>query len=134
VKYISITLGLYYDFISAWRSGSKPSPSKETKSSKQLIKVKGLSAPPYESLKILNKIMPIVTTIPIHILLLPSFSSLSFTLEQKIPTKITESRLQDLTITTAGKEAVMTALLYVHILRLITALHASDFLAGISIR
>jgi hypothetical protein len=29
---------------------------------------------------------------------------------------------------------VMTALLYVHILRLITALHASDFLAGISIR
>jgi|LakMenEpi03Aug12_release.lakeMendotaPanAssembly.Ray.scaffolds.fasta_scaffold877572_1 hypothetical protein len=78
--------------------------------------------------------MPIVTTIPIHILLLPSFSSLSFTLEQKIPTKITESRLQDLTITTAGKEAVMTALLYVHILRLITALHASDFLAGISIR
>ena len=95
------------------------------------MKVKGLSAPPYESLNKLNKIMPIVTTIPIHILLLPSFSSLSFTLEQNIPTKITESKLQDLTITTAGKEAVMAALLYVHILRLITALHASDFLAGI---
>ena len=78
--------------------------------------------------------MPIVTTIPIHILLIPSFNSLSFTLEQKMPTKITESRLQDLTITTAGKEAVMTALLYVHILRLIIALHASEFLTGISIR
>jgi hypothetical protein len=48
-----------------------------------------------------------------------------------MPTKIVESKLQDLTMTTVGKEAVMTALLYVHILRLMTALQAIDFFAGI---
>lgn len=50
-----------------------------------------------------------------------------------MPTKMTERRLQDLTMTTAGNEAVMTALLYVHMLRLMTALQVIDFLAGISI-
>lgn len=65
---------------------------------------------------------------------MPSFSYLSLTREQKMPTRMTESRLQDLTMTTAGKEAVMTALLYVHMFRLITALQANDFLAGMSMR
>jgi hypothetical protein len=55
--------------------------------------------------------MPIVTVNPIQILLFPSFRSLSLTLEQKMPTSMTESRLQDLTMTTAGNDASITALL-----------------------
>ena len=51
VKYISITLGLYYDFISAWRSGKKPSPNSETNKRKQLMKVRGWSTPPSTALK-----------------------------------------------------------------------------------
>ena len=111
VKYIYITLGLCYDFIYACRSGRKPSPINDTSNKKQLNKVIGLSDVPSWTLKKLNKIIPKVTVTPIHILLFPSLRSLSLTLEQKIPTSITDSKLHDLTITTAGKDASMTALL-----------------------
>jgi len=53
--------------------------------------------------------MPTVTITPMTILLLPSFKDLSLTLEQKIAINITDSRLHDLTMTTAGKEAYITA-------------------------
>jgi hypothetical protein len=53
----------------------------------------------------LNMSIPIVTRIPINNFYLPNFNSLSLTLEQKIPTKITDKTLQDLTITTAGNDA-----------------------------
>jgi len=58
--------------------------------------------------------------IPIIILFPPSFSFLSLTREQNTPTKITLSKLQLFTITTAGNEAYTTAWLYVYILKLIT--------------
>jgi hypothetical protein len=48
---------------------------------------------------------------PIQILFFPNFSDFSLTLEQNKATNITESKLQDLTMTTAEKEAAMTALL-----------------------
>lgn len=48
---------------------------------------------------------------PTQILSWPSFSDFYLTLEQKRATIMTERRLHDLTITTAGKEAACTALL-----------------------
>lgn len=54
------------------------------------------------------------------ILLFFNFSFLSFTLEQKTPTKITLNKLQLFTITTAGNEAYTTAWLYVYMLKLTT--------------
>lgn len=77
--------------------------------------------------------MPKVTIIPITILLFPSFKVLSFTLEQNIPTKMTDNRLQDLTITTAGKEASFTAWLYVHMFKLMIKAQMVTFLKGMLI-
>lgn len=76
-----------------------------------LVQVIGLSFPFSTILKKLKRIIPIVTIIPIQILLIPNFNYLSLTLEKKIPTMTTERRLHDLTITTAGNEAYITALL-----------------------
>ena len=38
-----MVLGLYYDFISAWRSGKNPSPINEAITNKELMRVMGLS-------------------------------------------------------------------------------------------
>ncbi len=95
--------GLYYDFIWAWKSGKNPSAKRET--NKRIIpniyvffsyflRAGSLS---------LNKTIPKVTRIPIAIFLKPSFNFLSFTLEQRTPTKITERMLHDLNIMTTGK-------------------------------
>lgn len=62
-------------------------------------------------LKKLNRKIPKVTITPIQSLLLPNFKELSLTLEQNKATSITDSKLQDLTMTTAGNEASCTALL-----------------------
>lgn len=64
-------------------------------------------------------------------MLVPSLRFLSLTREQKTPTKITESRLQDFTMTDAENEENTIALLYVHIFRVIIALQIKDFLNGI---
>ena len=48
---------------------------------------------------------------PMYNLFMGSFRSLSLTLEQNKATIMTESMLQDFTITTAGKEAAWIALL-----------------------
>ena len=55
--------------------------------------------------------MPKLTIIPTHSLFSGNFKDFYFTLEQKSATRITESMLQDFTITTAGKEAAWMALL-----------------------
>jgi hypothetical protein len=62
---------------------------------------------------------------------MPNFKDYFFTLEQNKATIMTDNRLQDLTMTTAEKDAAMTALLYVSILRLITKLQTMAFFAGI---
>lgn len=64
-------------------------------------------------------------------MLVPSLRFLSLTREQKTPTRITESKLQDFTMTDAENEEKTIALLYVHILRVIMALQIKDFLSGI---
>ena len=53
--------------------------------------------------------MPTVANKPITNFLGVNLSLLSLTREKKTPTMITESRLQDLAIITAGKEAYITA-------------------------
>lgn len=53
--------------------------------------------------------MPKQAQSPMSILFFPSLSFLSLTLEQKTPTKMTLSKLQLFTITTAGNEAYTTA-------------------------
>ncbi len=63
----------------------------------------------YVSLKKLKTKIPKHAKIPIIILFPPNLSFLSFTLEQNTPTKITLSKLQLFTITTAGNEAYTTA-------------------------
>lgn len=55
--------------------------------------------------------MPRVATSPIHILLTLSLSALSLTLEQKTATKMTDNKLQDLTMMEVENEEVTTALL-----------------------
>jgi len=55
------------------------------------------------------------------------------TLEKKMPTIITERRLHDFTITTAGKDASITALLYVAIEIFIMIPQAIHLLNGIYI-
>ena len=76
----------------------------------------------------MNTSIPIHATTPIQILLFPSLRPLSLTREQKTPTRITESKLQDLTMTDAENEEKTIALLYVHILRVIMTLQIMDFL------
>ena len=53
--------------------------------------------------------MPKQAQSPMSILFFLSFSFLSLTLEQKTPTKMTLSKLQLFTITTAGNDAYTTA-------------------------
>jgi hypothetical protein len=74
--------------------------------------------------------MPTVTTAPIMSLLGLNLRDFYLTLEQKTPTIMTDRSPQDLTIITAGKEAYMTALLYVHILKLTINPHINDFPQG----
>ena len=130
---MSITDGLYSDLIWAWKSGRKPSPIHEINRYRlpSDSSYKGLSLPFYSfSLKKLNKTMPMVATTPIPRFLYVSLSLESLTLEQKTPTMMTESRLQDLAITMAGNEASTTAILYVATLRLIMAPQMSDPFTG----
>ena len=56
-------------------------------------------------LKKLKKIMPMVASSPINILSEFNFKLFSFTRLQNTATTITDSKLHDLAITTAGKEA-----------------------------
>ena len=62
-------------------------------------------------LKKLNKNMPKLTAMPTHSLFSGSCRDFYLTREQKSATRMTESMLQDLTMTTAGKEAAWMALL-----------------------
>jgi len=106
--YIVKVEGLCYDLSWAWKSGKKPSPTKEQ--IKKILPIENSESgwsedPDYCFLKKLNRIIPQVATRPINILLCVSLSFESLTLEKNTPTIITESKLQDLAITTAGKEA-----------------------------
>ena len=49
--------------------------------------------------------IPAQANAPMIIFYRPILSSLSFTLEQNTATRMTDNKLQDLTITTAGKDA-----------------------------
>lgn len=92
----------------AWKSGKKPSPIKDIIKYKfpKDIKVRGLLFPDvYDFLKKLNIIIPIVAKIPINSFWWVNFNLESLTLEKNTPTIMTERRLQDLAITTAGKDA-----------------------------
>jgi len=129
---MSITPGLYKDFIYAWKSGRRPSMNRDRSKRLPPYQVSCLSLPlSYVILKKLKNNMPIVTMIPIQILLFPNFSVLSLTLEKNMPTIMTERRLHDLIITTAGKDASMTALLYVNIAIFTIIPQLRAFLKGI---
>lgn len=131
-KYISITLGLYSDLISACKSGRNPSPIREATNNNELIKVMGLSAPPFSAvLKRLKTNIPMQARSPIMILFPPSFNFLSLTREQNTPTKMTLSKLQLFTITTAGNEAYTTAWLYVYMLKFTTKPQTMALVQGI---
>jgi len=101
---IYIGCGLYSDLIYAWKSGRKPSASSETMS-----KIMPMSYVFFSSFladygsNALNIMMPIVTSTPTIIFFIPNFNFLSFTLEQRTPTNITERMLHDLNIITTGK-------------------------------
>ena len=60
----------------------------------------------------LNKNIPVQAIKPTNNFYFPNWSFLSLTLEQATPTITTDSKLQDFTITTAGKEVEIIALLY----------------------
>lgn len=109
-KYISITDGLYFDFIYACKSGKNPSPIKEATKITEPNNWIGLSTLSfYDFLKKLNINIPKHANNPINSLFFLSFKFLSLTLEQKTPTNITLNKLQLFTITTAGKDAYTTA-------------------------
>jgi hypothetical protein len=104
----------------------------EAISNKELINVMGLSTLLfYVSLKKLKTRIPTHAKRPMMILLPPSLSFLSLTLEQNTPTKMTLSKLQLFTITTAGNEAYTTAWLYVNILKLTTRPQTIALVQGI---
>ena len=74
------------------------------------MRVMGLSTESCSvSLKKLKTRIPTHAQRPMRILFFPSLSLESLTLEQKTPTIMTLSKLQLLTMTTAGKEAYTTA-------------------------
>lgn len=107
---MSIVEGWYYALICACKSASIPSPINDMTNKVQLIHEIALSfAPPSVTPNSLNITIPKVTNRLIHNLLRLSFSLLSLTLEQNTPTRTTESMLQDLTMTTAGKDASIMA-------------------------
>ena len=96
--------GLYSDLISAWKSGRKPSASRETINKKMpMISIFFSSLLMDSGSNALNMMIPIVMIPPTTIFLVPSFNFLSLTREQSTPTKMTEIRLQDLNIMTTGK-------------------------------
>jgi hypothetical protein len=87
----------------AWKSGRKPSAKRETINS--IIPKNSVSFYDFfrEGSANLKRIIPKVTISPITIFFIPSLSFLSFTREQRTPTRITERMLQDLNIITTGK-------------------------------
>ena len=62
-------------------------------------------------MKKLNRNMPKLTAMPTHNLFSGNLRDFYLTREQNKATRMTESILQDLTMTTAGKEAAWIALL-----------------------
>jgi len=114
-------------------SGKNPSPIKEISKKSELRENIDIGLSDSLSsfcLKKLKNRIPIVAKIPMKILSLVNFKFLSFTLEQNTPTMITESKLQDFAITTAGNDAYITASLYVRPHKLITKLHCKHFFHG----
>jgi hypothetical protein len=102
--------GLYLTFISAWKSGIKPSANTDIKSKKRPI---FYDANSYSCFTVgsnnLKTIMPIVANSPTMSFFGPNLSFLSVTLEHKEPTRITERTLQLLAKTPKGKFVRYTA-------------------------
>lgn len=100
---IYVGFGLYFDFIYAWKSGKNPSANNDISNTENPIHSNFLSSPcfTYGSKNLNNKI-PKDTIIPIIIFWYGNFNFLSVTREQNIPTRITDSKLQDLTVATIG--------------------------------
>lgn len=100
---ISVGFGLYFDLISAWKSGRNPSANNEINKTTNPTHSYFLSSSDFAyGSKYLNIKIPKEATTPMIIFCVESLSFLSVTLEQKIPTKITDKRLHDLKVATMG--------------------------------
>lgn len=107
--------GLNFSFIYAWKSGRNPSASKDTINKARPIIYTFLQSPCFaQGSNTLNKIIPVVTIMAMIIFLAYNFKDLLLTLEHITPTKITESMLQDLNITTIGQLTIIIAQLFVN--------------------
>lgn len=127
---IYMGLGLNYDFIDAWKSGKKPSATRDIINK---ITPKGsvaLSLCFWSPPKLYN-IIPVDIKLAITIFLGPNAKFLSLTREQNTPTSTTDTILHDLTNITIGKLVRYIATMYVCVLMHTMIAHAIKLVTGI---